>query len=70
MLNKCFLYVMQDVHKWQGLQNLQFTSAGVAGAGAWGPCAATLARPPVQTLSEDEEDGASLVRGSTRPDDA
>ncbi len=27
MLNECFLYVMQDMHKWQGLQNLQFTSA-------------------------------------------
>jgi hypothetical protein len=27
MLNKCFLYVMQDMHKWQDLQNLEFTSA-------------------------------------------
>jgi hypothetical protein len=27
MLNNCFLYVMQEMHKWQGLQNLQFTSA-------------------------------------------
>ncbi len=26
MLNKCFLDVMQDMHKWQGL-HLKFTSA-------------------------------------------
>jgi hypothetical protein len=27
MLNECFLYVIQDMHKWQDLQNLEFTSA-------------------------------------------
>ncbi len=27
MFNECFLYVMQDMHMWQGLQTLQFTSA-------------------------------------------
>ncbi len=43
--------------------------AGGAGAGAGGPGAATPARPPLQSLSDDEEDAASLVRSSTRPDD-
>jgi hypothetical protein len=70
MRNECFLYVMQDMHKWQGLQNLRFTSAGGACSCAGGPGAAKPARPPVPSLSDDEEDRASLVRGSTRQDDA
>jgi hypothetical protein len=44
--------------------------AGARDACAGDACAAMPACLPVQTLSDDEEDGASLVGGPTSMDDA